>query len=57
MLLEGNSDTIKYCGVEHLLDLARQQYDSLEKLETSQQILKFQPVTEEEFHGLSADKT
>ncbi|KAF7125978.1 hypothetical protein CNMCM5793_002337 [Aspergillus hiratsukae] len=52
ILLEGESDTIKYRGVEHLLDIARQQYDSLQKLETSQQMLKFQPVTEEEFSVL-----
>lgn len=57
ILLEDKSDPIKYFGAAHLLDIARQQYDSLQRLETSQQILKFRPVTEEEFNGLSADET
>lgn len=50
-------EPIKYIGAQHLLDVVRQQYDSLRKLETSQQILKFQPVTEDEFNILSDGST
>ncbi|KAI9040584.1 uncharacterized protein KD926_008151 [Aspergillus affinis] len=57
ILLADNSDAVKYFTVEHLLDVARQQYNSLQKLETSQQILKFRQVTVKEFNVLSADET
>lgn len=50
-------DPIRYLGAQHLLDVVLQQYDSLQKLETSQQILKFQPVTEDDFNILSDDST
>ncbi|KAI9368041.1 hypothetical protein BJX61DRAFT_537576 [Aspergillus egyptiacus] len=57
IVLQDNSDAIKYLGVRHLLSVARRQYDSLQKLETSQQIVKFQPVTEKDLNILSADDT
>ncbi|CAG8222745.1 unnamed protein product [Penicillium nalgiovense] len=56
-LTENNADAVKYLGVEHLLDVACRQYDSLDKLETEQQILKFQSVQEKDFDILSADDT
>ncbi|KAL4746114.1 hypothetical protein BDW72DRAFT_185563 [Aspergillus terricola var. indicus] len=55
--LADDSDAVKYHGAEHLLDVTRRQYNLLQKLETSQHILKFRPVTEEEFNILSADDT
>lgn len=59
IILADNSESVslKYQGVEHLRDVVLRQYDSLKEFETSQQILKFQPVTDEEFATLSADKT
>jgi hypothetical protein len=57
IILLDNSVALKYLGVKHLLDVVRRQYDSLKKFETSQQILKFRPVTDEEFKTLSADET
>ncbi|KAJ5977523.1 hypothetical protein N7501_000865 [Penicillium viridicatum] len=55
--IENDSDTIKYCGVDDFLDVARRQYDSLQQLKTNQQILKFRSVAEKEFDILSADDT
>ncbi|KAJ9484712.1 hypothetical protein VN97_g8656 [Penicillium thymicola] len=54
---ENNSDTVKYHGVDDFLDVARQQYDSLQQLKTNQQIPKFRSVAEKEFDILSADDT
>lgn len=56
-LLAPSLDPPNHRGPDYLQNLVTRLSDSLQRDESSQQILKFQPVTEDEFNILSTDAT